>query len=241
MRVLKWSEISLPGEEVNIAYATQAGADWQRHTHDFFEIFRVDSGRGLHVLGSEQVECPLEHGHVVFVRPADQHGFRPLHGSEPFAIVNVAFPAAAWRSLRDRYALHHQPFFCETGKVPPAHAFRAEVDQRVADLFQGLLHAPRNSLTRIWGVPAALQEASCAPGRVGHTDQTFAQGQGVNRLGNLTLHRITGRHSGQSSGCAGSRRRRSAGDLAAHAGNTPSAVRGWWSPRACGYRKRRNR
>jgi AraC family cel operon transcriptional repressor len=118
------------------------------HTHDFVEIFRVDSGRGIHLLGQEETEQTLGPGQVVFIRDRDVHGFRAVPGSEPFAIVNVAFSRPAWNGLRDRYSLRDHPFFSEQDPAPPVQEMSGEADRRVAALFQGLLHAPRTALTR---------------------------------------------------------------------------------------------
>ncbi|MEM7624570.1 MAG: AraC family transcriptional regulator [Planctomycetota bacterium] len=69
-----------------------------RHTHDFCEVFWLESGRATHGLGG--ATQALSPGEVVFIRPDDAHGFP---GRESFTLVNVALPTAAAGDLEARY------------------------------------------------------------------------------------------------------------------------------------------
>lgn len=81
-----------------------------RHTHDFCEVFWLESGRATHEWsGGSQ---PLSAGDVVFIRPDDAHGFP---GREAFTLVNLALPAADAAELEKRYATD---FWAPRGRRP---------------------------------------------------------------------------------------------------------------------------
>ncbi|MEZ0298405.1 MAG: AraC family transcriptional regulator [Candidatus Methylacidiphilales bacterium] len=70
------------------------------HTHDFAEIFWVNSGRGRHLINGRAE--PLVPGDFQCIRPEDEHTLEAA-GSEPLTITNVAFPAEVLDWLRGRY------------------------------------------------------------------------------------------------------------------------------------------
>lgn len=66
------------------------------HDSDFYEIFWVESGSGLHWING--AAHPLEVGTVAFVRPDDLHSvYASAHA--PVGFVNVAFPSAKLAEL----------------------------------------------------------------------------------------------------------------------------------------------
>ena len=67
-----------------------------RHTHDFFEVFLVISGSGLHHINRKQVE--LKTGHLVVIQPDDCHHFSSP-GEASLAILNVAVSGGWWKSF----------------------------------------------------------------------------------------------------------------------------------------------
>lgn len=75
------------------------------HTHDFAEVFVVETGRAIHQTGPREHQVTA--GDVVFIRPDDIHRFRSP--TEDFVLFNVAFPASVLSDLRRRYA-PHMPF-----------------------------------------------------------------------------------------------------------------------------------
>ena len=149
MKKLKWSEICKAGEEMNVAYAAQSEAgSWALHGHDFYEVFRVDSGEGTHVCRPASASHSLHTGQMVFVRPGDVHGFRAKAGSEPFALINVAFSAHDWETLQDRYPELAEPFFSISDRTMPMVEPGTETDRTVATMFRRLLVGPRTALRR---------------------------------------------------------------------------------------------
>jgi AraC family cel operon transcriptional repressor len=149
MRKLYWQKLCPGGEPVHVAHvAAPQPVIWGEHTHDFYEAFFVQSGTATHVCNGRSRR--LRPGSLVFIRPPDAHGFRPLAGSEVFRFINVAFPAPAWRELRARYELADHPFFQEpeTTPDPPTPDLQAAQTRRVDALFQQMLTGDASVLAR---------------------------------------------------------------------------------------------
>lgn len=149
MRKLYWQKLCPGGEPVHVAHvAAPQPVIWGEHTHDFYEVFYVQSGTATHLCNGQSRH--LSPGSLVFIRPPDAHGFRPLAGSESFRFINVAFPAPCWRELRARYALGDHAFFQEPESAPdpPAPDLRAAQTRRVDGLFQQILTGEPNLVGR---------------------------------------------------------------------------------------------
>jgi len=149
MSLFRWIEYSPQGEACHISQADQVAASGVvRHHHDYYEIFRVASGSGWHWCAER--EYPLRAGHMVFVRPNDKHGFRTELSSEPFVFVNVAFSAASWAQLRQRYGWQQRAFFSEHAAEPPVMTLDSSTDRAAASLFAEMLSQPRTQATLDW-------------------------------------------------------------------------------------------
>ncbi len=87
------------------------------HTHDFPEIFWIESGQALHEING--VGEKLFPGDIVFVRPSDCH---QLLAADPkgFQMVNIAFPAAVLIDLKRRHP-----------EVELLHSFTADVPRKL--------------------------------------------------------------------------------------------------------------
>lgn len=70
------------------------------HDHDYYEVFWVEKGPGIHVINGQHHEVSA--GTVQLIQPPDCHTFysRP---EAVFECTNIAFPAAVWREMRRRY------------------------------------------------------------------------------------------------------------------------------------------
>ncbi len=66
------------------------------HDHDFYELFLITHGQIWHLVN--RAEIVLTAGHLVFVRPADCHGFRQYE-DEDCGLINLAFPARTVTAL----------------------------------------------------------------------------------------------------------------------------------------------
>lgn len=73
----------------------------EEHTHDFDELFWVESGRGEQRING--IKLPLEPGDLFLIRASDAHTIRSASDRELLQFVNVSFPCAVWRVLRRRY------------------------------------------------------------------------------------------------------------------------------------------
>ena len=70
-----------------------------RHAHaDFYEMFCVVAGRGVHIV--DEAEQSLKAGDLVLVRPSDRHAFTGI-GPEGLRFINVAFAIPIWRAFTD--------------------------------------------------------------------------------------------------------------------------------------------
>ncbi len=73
-----------PKEDVSGRIAMTAS-----HDHDFYELFLITHGQIWHIVNQSQLL--LSAGHLVYIRPADCHGFRQFH-DEDCGLINLAFP-----------------------------------------------------------------------------------------------------------------------------------------------------
>jgi len=145
MRKILWSEIALREQAMHTAWITKPDSGgWEQHTHDFHEVFWVDSGACMHVVSKHSAK--LEAGTLVFIRPWDSHGFRPLPGAEPFTMVNIAFPSADWNALTTRYDLGE--FWDEQAPNPPKFPATGSLANDLRRRFLQVLRIPRDTLHR---------------------------------------------------------------------------------------------
>jgi AraC family cel operon transcriptional repressor len=219
MSLFRWRDYSPHGEACHISRADQVAASGvERHHHDYYEIFRVASGSGWHWCAER--EHPLRAGHLVFVRPRDKHGFRTEISSEPFVFVNVAFSAASWAHLSQRYGWRQRAFFNEEAAEPPVLALDPATDRAAAALFAEMLSAPRTQATLDWFLlsvarltetPAGLDSPIAAPPWLHHALVQFSRYDAALNQGPAQLARMAG--------CSEAHLSRS---FRAHLGQTPT-------------------
>lgn len=122
------------------------------HTHDFFECFYLLEGTVSHTLNGQT--APLSAGDLFLIRAADCHS---LSGKR-FHLINIAFPAASWRTYCDLAGLA-QTAFLDPAAPPPAlrvpEARREEcaaIFGRALQTFQQTPRGPRarQALCRFW-------------------------------------------------------------------------------------------
>lgn len=66
------------------------------HTHDFYEVFLITAGSGIHHLNRTHIA--LTTGHIGVVRPQDRHCFSSRRG-DSLSILNVAIAASWWKQF----------------------------------------------------------------------------------------------------------------------------------------------
>jgi AraC-like DNA-binding protein len=104
------------------------------HTHDFAEVFWIESGSGTHLINSRRE--PLRAGDVVFIQPSDEHGFQ-ARGPGGFVLVNVAFAAGVLDWLREQY-----------GPLPGSARLEAAQVERLRQIADALAVSPKSRLVR---------------------------------------------------------------------------------------------
>ncbi len=128
MRRLRIRDFLLPGETCHHASReVTAEQPVRRHTHDFPEVFWVESGRGIHRLNGAMQR--LSAGTLVLIRPSDAHAFHCEKG-QPFRVTNIAFPQRAWVAMRARYFPRRK----ELWDAPPAARRRVLSPSAMMDL-----------------------------------------------------------------------------------------------------------
>lgn len=136
---LLWKEIVKPGEAYHIARSTIRGPMPRKpHTHDFAEVFWIESGEGVHEINGQRLT--LRPDMLVAIRPKDRHEFQG--SAEGCTLVNVAFPAETLNLLRDRYRPLGETFFQTTAPLPFQTMVGAAQRRRLRDWADHLGRAP---------------------------------------------------------------------------------------------------
>jgi AraC family transcriptional regulator, dual regulator of chb operon len=149
MRRIRWKAICPHGEAMHASYNSRfSTASWAMHGHDFFEVFWIDSGVGRHRLSEKGEPQRLLSGDVCFIRRDDCHGFAAEAGSEPFALVNVAFTAEVWEDFRERYGFEGHPLFDASAASPPVLGIPQDLRREIAALFHDAVRRDAGALVR---------------------------------------------------------------------------------------------
>ena len=100
-----------------------------RHRHQYFEIFVVAKGTGIHIVnGVEQI---LNEGDLLFIRDFDIHDYKELDG-KPFEFVNLAFSSEALYSMFTYLGENFPSRALLNAKMPPrASLLQAQKDALV--------------------------------------------------------------------------------------------------------------
>lgn len=111
----QWNRLVRRGERLHLARIHFLPSRASRlHTHDFAELFWIESGEGRHrINGTNKKLFP---GDLVFIRPSDEHQLSAADESG-FRLVNLAFPVRLLDELCERHpevARLHRP----AGRLP---------------------------------------------------------------------------------------------------------------------------
>ena len=102
-------------EKFHLARATiHSRDDLSLHCHDYAEIFWVEKGKGKHLING--LEVLLQPGHLVMVRPDDQHTF--TSDKNGLTMMNLAFPFETLMHFRSRYFPDSKTYFWTSDKIP---------------------------------------------------------------------------------------------------------------------------
>lgn len=123
------------------------------HTHDFAELFWVESGAGLHRINGEFQR--LEPGTVVFIRPRDCHTFNSRLSSE-LRMVNIAFPLRDLQWFQQRYDARLLPW--RAGHLPCAETLPKSALVRLNNVVAEIMHGPLTTLELDYLLISVLRE-----------------------------------------------------------------------------------
>lgn len=84
--------------EVQILFYTSVKETAKLHTHDFFEISFLLSGRAIHYVNGEEFE--IKKNDLIFMRSNDVHEYREL-GDKDFKMVNISFRGEVIKDISD--------------------------------------------------------------------------------------------------------------------------------------------
>jgi AraC family cel operon transcriptional repressor len=96
---LQWKSMELGERSFHIARHGPSVEASPAHTHDFAEVFWIDSGEAVHHMGHNRHR--VQTGDVVLVAPNDTHRLR--QPSHDFEMMNLALSQHEYAHLRDRY------------------------------------------------------------------------------------------------------------------------------------------
>lgn len=115
--------------------------DLSLHKHNFAEIFWVESGSGTHLINDRKIS--LEPGHLVMIRPDDQHTFMSARGG--LTIMNLAFPLDTLHHLRSRYFAGTDSFFWTPDVVPYQTLLAVSAVRRISQRAEEVLQNRKSS------------------------------------------------------------------------------------------------
>jgi AraC family cel operon transcriptional repressor len=118
MKKLLFADLHVAPHRPHVAVTYfRAGQVSVQHTHNFFEMFLVLSGTGIHHINGESVD--LKAGNLVVIQPADCHHFSSP-GESGMAILNVALSGQWWKSFHQLMGDSIRPDWFHAGK-PTGH------------------------------------------------------------------------------------------------------------------------
>jgi AraC family cel operon transcriptional repressor len=120
---LRWDRLFSPQRAGHLAWSRKApGEEFPLHDHDFPEVFWVSEGSLWHEING--LATDLTRGQLVFIRPADRHGFRGI-GGRAGVVCNFATRPDVVAHLRQRYFAAWPGAWWHAGRVPVAVALSA--------------------------------------------------------------------------------------------------------------------
>ncbi len=115
MRKLKWIDIAGEDGLLDCRQVIQRPAPPSVHSHDFPEIFWIESGEGTHLINGESVR--LAQGDLVFMRPDDSHGYAKT-GRMGLKLMNLAYSPLVRRHFLRRYGAEAKRALNPDGPLP---------------------------------------------------------------------------------------------------------------------------
>ena len=158
---LKLVDFLLQDEAFHIARITHDTFNSLEHTHDFYELFWVEDGRGVHHINSDKVA--LETGDLVMIRPSDVHKFSSRRAN-PLVMVNVAFSKKTVSFLSRRYFSDSISFFWRQETLPYQVNLSSRQQLWLKGAIENIIDAPRTLLTLEGFLLQLLGQVMSSPG-----------------------------------------------------------------------------
>jgi AraC family L-rhamnose operon transcriptional activator RhaR len=180
MKTLHWSAYGSDTIKFHVTRASPGNENTPDfHKHDFYELFYVTAGPGLHWHGGCRTR--LETGDLVSIRPEHAHGFQRIEG-KPLHIVNFAFPAELVSSFLKRHRESLPGMGWESRQAAQIRRFSPSAGERASLLFEELSVCGRSKADAEWFLLSLFRLLSPPPGgwtqsgTLPHWLNTFLQG-----------------------------------------------------------------
>lgn len=198
MRKLRLAEVLKPGQAFHFARTrVQSELPFHPHTHDYYEIFLIEGGSGLHHING--ADLPLKAGDLVFLRDSDRHTF----SGNALQIANLSFPKKTIASFSKRWFGGEYDFYGRK-KLPLMKTLSPVEIQIHQNKIETLLVSARSALALEWFLaglflsPELRSELSSVPKNRGNVPEWISECAGkiekpeVFRRGTHSLGVLTG-------------------------------------------------
>lgn len=145
MKKLHWDDFCSKDEFIHLArVSAPQRISWQLHSHDFYECFLIQTGKGIHVIDDSQ--CPLAQGMLVFIRPEHVHGFQ-VPSRRLFILTNIAMQATVVEKFMDRHTdmMSTKPYW-QRNRNPHSVQLNSHMQKRFDHLIDNLAWGKRSAL-----------------------------------------------------------------------------------------------
>lgn len=130
------------GDKFHLAKITISSRnDLSLHIHNYYELFWIQEGSGLHHINGETLE--LNQGDLIMIRPSDRHTFSSTRG---ITLMNLAFSCETALFLRDRYFNDSQSYFWQQERLPYKTVLPLHHIKRLTSRAEQLLNFSRSDM-----------------------------------------------------------------------------------------------
>jgi AraC-like DNA-binding protein len=109
MRTLRWRDWEHEAWSTYMLWCYRQTHLPAPHRHDFYELFWVESGAGVHWINGH--EEPLRPGDLILIRPEDAHSFAAAKAREFVQFVNISFRPDIWQAITRRHPHTSSTYF----------------------------------------------------------------------------------------------------------------------------------
>jgi len=161
-RVIKWADVAGEKGLLDCRQVIKRGKSTEVHSHDFPEIFWVESGEGVHLINGKPQR--LRQGDLTFMRPSDSHGYE-TSGEMGLRFMNFAYAPQIRRHFLKRYGVEAERVFAPESPLPFSLRLGLEALERLSRSAWALVMGPPSLASLDKFLLEAMQlatESSCA-------------------------------------------------------------------------------